>query len=145
MPSTVQIDEISQGLSTEIAELEKLYQRLPDVISKKRAQLSKLQEVARILTEDNGDDENILRSLMGISGGPARAARVRKTRGPNLPSRVMTLLNAAGPRGLEFKGILGNLEEAEGGTINRSHLATTLKRLIERQKIESVAGRFRTT
>jgi hypothetical protein len=55
----------------------------------------------------------------------------------------MTLLNAAGPRGLEFKGILGNLEEAEGGSINRSHLATTLKRLIERQKIESVAGRFR--
>jgi hypothetical protein len=102
-----------------------------------------LQEVARILTEDNGEDENILRSLMGIAGGPARATRVRKQRGPNLPSRVMTLLNAAGPRGLEFKGILGNLEEAEGGSINRSHLATTLKRLIERQKIESVAGRFR--
>jgi hypothetical protein len=143
MPNTAQIEEITQGLYTEIAELEKLYGRLPDVIAKKKAQLSKLQEVARILEEDNGEDESILRSLMGISGAPARTTRARKQRGPNLPTRVMTLLNAAGPRGLEFRGILGNLEEAEGGSINRSHLATTLKRLVEREKIENVAGRFR--
>jgi hypothetical protein len=143
MPNTAQIEEITQGLYTEIAELEKLYGRLPEVIAKKKAQLSKLQEVAKILEEANGEDESILRSLMGMSGAPARAARARKQRGPNLPTRVMTLLNAAGPRGLEFRGILGNLEEAEGGSINRSHLATTLKRLVEREKVENVAGRFR--
>lgn len=143
MPNTAQIEEITQGLYTEISELEKLYGRLPEVIAKKKAQLSKLQEVAKILEEANGEDESILRSLMGMSGAPARTARARKQRGPNLPTRVMTLLNAAGPRGLEFRGILGNLEEAEGGSINRSHLATTLKRLVEREKVENVAGRFR--
>lgn len=142
MASMSQLEEITQGLSGEIAELEKLYQRLPEVIAKKRAQLSKLHEVTKIITDDTDEDEGILKSLMGLAGSGARAARKAKQRGPNLPTRVMTLLNAAGPRGLEFKGILGNLEEQVGGAINRSHLLTTLKRLADRGKIESINGRF---
>ena len=144
MPGTTQFDEITSGLSSEIEELEKLYNRLPEVIAKKKSQLAKLQEVAQIMTEEGNEDDRILQSLMGLSGGGGRSARSRKQRGPTLPTRVMTLLNAAGPRGLEFKGILGNLEEAVGGDINRSHLMTTLKRLVDRNKIENISGRFRT-
>jgi hypothetical protein len=99
-----------------------------------------LQEVAKIMTDESAEDDGILRSLIGLGGAP-RVARGRRQRGTNLPTRVMTLLNAAGPRGLEFKGILGNLEEA-GGTVNRSHLLTTLKRLVDRGKLENINGRF---
>lgn len=140
MTSTTQLEEITEGLSGEIQELERLYDRLPEVIAKKRAQLSKLQEVAKIMTDESAEDDGILRSLIGLGGAP-RVARGRRQRGTNLPTRVMTLLNAAGPRGLEFKGILGNLEEA-GGTVNRSHLLTTLKRLVDRGKLENISGRF---
>jgi hypothetical protein len=143
MPTATQFDEITTGLSSEIEELEKLYNRLPEVIAKKKAQLSKLQEVAQIMTDEGNEDDGILQSLIGLSGGGARSARSRKQRGPTLPTRVMTLLNAAGPRGLEFRGILGNLEEATGGAINKSHLMTTLKRLIDRDKIENISGRYR--
>lgn len=143
MPTTTQLEEVTHGLSSEIEELERLYAKLPEVISKKRAQLGKLQEVARIITDESEEDEGILRGLIGLSG-TARVARTRRQRGTNLPTRVMTLLNAAGPRGLEFKGILGNLEEA-GGTVNRSHLLTTLKRLVDRGKIENINGRYHVT
>lgn len=140
MSSTAQLEEITHGLSSEIEELERLFDRLPQVIAKKRAQLTKLQEVAKIITDESTESDGILRSLIGL-GGSSRVARTRRQRGTNLPTRVMTLLNAAGARGLEFKGILGNLEEA-GGTVNRSHLLTTLKRLVNRGKIESINGRF---
>lgn len=142
MPTATQFEEITNGLSSEISELERLYNRLPEVIAKKKAQLSKLQEVAQIMTDESNDDDGILNSLMGLAGGGTRAMRARKQRGPTLPTRVMTLLNAAGPKGLEFKGILGNLEE-RGEEINKSHLMTTLKRLIDRDKIENIAGRYR--
>jgi hypothetical protein len=140
MTSTTQLEVITDGLSGEIQELERLYDRLPEVIAKKRAQLAKLQEVAKIMTDESAEDDGILRSLIGLSGTP-RVARGRKQRGMNLPTRVMTLLNAAGPRGLEFKGILGNLEES-GGAVNRSHLLTTLKRLVDRGKLENINGRY---
>jgi hypothetical protein len=143
MSTATQIEQLASGLSSEIAELEKLFTRLPDVITKKRAQLSKLQEVAKIMSDGPDADDDILQSLMGLSAAPVRVSSTRRTRGPNLPTRVMTLLTAAGPRGMEFRGILGKLEEVTGGEVNRSHLTTTLKRLLDRRKIEKIADRFR--
>lgn len=142
MSTVTQIEQLAGGLFNEIAELEKLLQRLPDVIAKKRAQLSKLQEVAKIMSDGSDADDDILQSLMGLSAAPVRVGAGRKTRGPNLPARVMTLLNAAGQRGMELRGILGKLEEATGGEVNRSHLTTTLKRLLDRGKIERIGDRF---
>jgi hypothetical protein len=138
-----QLDELTQGLTTEIAELERLYSRLPDVIAKKKAQLTKLHEVARIMTDSSDDEDGIFKNLVGLTATTARPTRRTRGKGPNLPSRVMTLLHAAGLKGLEFKGILGNLEEQSGEPINRSHLLTTLKRLVDRRKIVNVDGRFK--
>ena len=142
MSTVTQIEQLAGGLSNEIAELEKLLQRLPDVIAKKRAQLSKLQEVARIMSDGSDTDDDIMQSLMGLSAAPSRVSTARKTRGGNLPARVMTLLNAAGQRGMELRGILGKLEEATGNEVNRSHLTTTLKRLLDRGMIERIGDRF---
>lgn len=145
MSTVTQIEQLATGLSNEIEELERLYGRLPDVIAKKRAQLSKLQEVAKIMGEGSETDDDILASLMGLSSVGPRVVSSRKSRGPTLPTRVMTLISAAGPHGMQFKQILGKLEEATGGEINRSHLTTTLKRLVDRRKIEKIADRFRVT
>lgn len=143
MSTVTQIEHLASGLASEIAELEKLLNRLPDVITKKRAQLSKLQEVARIMSDGSDTDDDILQSLMGLAAAPPRASATRRARGPNLPTRVMTLLSAAGPNGMAFRGIQGKLEEVTGGEVNRSHLTTTLKRLLDRHRIEKVADRFR--
>ncbi len=141
MSTVTQIEQLAHGLSSEIAELEKLYNRLPDVISKKRSQLSKLQEVAKIMNEGTDTDDDILQSLIGLTGTGPRAV-TRRSRGPNLPTRVLTLLAAAGANGMVFKQLLGKLEEATGGEINRSHLTTTLKRLVDRGRVKRNIDRF---
>jgi len=131
------LDNVARELSADIENLKRLSEAIPQLLERKQKQLDRLAEISKSMTDEDTEIEELIARYAEARPTKPRTAR---RRGRTLPTDIMALLHAAGPRGASlddlFEGLIKTRE------VSKQNLSSTLSRMKSQGKVSKVNGLF---
>jgi predicted CopG family antitoxin len=131
------MEDVKRELSDDIDNLKRLAEVIPQLLERKQRQLDRLAEVASSMQQEDVEVETLIARYTELR--PARA-RGSRGRGRTLPTDIMALLHAAGPRGASLDELFDGLSKTRH--VHKQNLSSTLSRMKSQGKIAKADGMF---
>lgn len=132
------MEGIARELSADIENLKRLSVAIPQLLERKQRQLERLAEISRSMTQEDSEVEELIARY--TDSRPTARPRGQQQRGRTLPTDIMALLHAAGPRGASLDNLFEGLSKSRD--VNKQNLSSTLSRMKSQGKISKVNGMF---
>lgn len=132
------MESISRELSLDIENLKRLSEAIPQLLDRKQRQLERLAEISRSMTQEDTEIEELIARY--AEARPSSRPHAPRRRGRTLPTDIMSLLHAAGPRGASLDDLFDGLSKTRD--ISKQNLSSTLSRMKSQGKISKVNGMF---
>lgn len=132
------MERVSRELSSDIQNLKRLAETLPQLLDRKQRQLNQLAEISRSMAQEDTEIETLIARY--TESRPSSRDRAPRSRGRTLPTDIMALLHAAGPRGANLDDLFDGLSKTR--EISKQNLSSTLSRMKSQGKVAKVNGMF---
>ncbi len=132
------LESIARELSGDIENLRRLADAIPQLLDRKQKQLERLGEIAKSMSQEDSEIEALIARY--TEAHPAKATRATRHRGRTLPTDIMALLLAAGPRGASLDDLHEGLTKTRD--VSKQNLSSTLSRMKSQGKIGKHNGMF---
>jgi hypothetical protein len=118
--------------------LRRLADAIPQLLERKQKQLERLAEISRSMAQEDSEIEDLIARY--ADARPTTKLRATRRRGRTLPTDIMALLHAAGPRGSSLDDLFDGLTKTRD--ISKQNLSSTLSRMKSQGKIAKANGMF---
>lgn len=132
------MESLSRELSADIENLKRLAVAIPQLLDRKQRQLERLAEISKSMTQEDTEIEELIARY--ADSRPTAARPRAQRRGRTLPTDIMALLHAAGPRGASLDNLFEGLSQSR--EVSKQNLSSTLSRMKSQGKIAKVNGMF---
>ncbi len=132
-----EVERIKHQLSEDITNLKRLAETIPQLLERKQRQLERLTDVSRSMEQEDAEITALIARY--AESRPVMRAASRR-RGRSLPTDIMSLLHAAGPRGASLDDLFDGISKTR--QISKQNLSSTLSRMKSMGKIGKENGLF---